>query len=157
MLELKIDTSMYEKQGLNKAIDTLLFNARLGLIDIMKRDIEPFVPMNTGRLREETFAFVGDDDIAYIDYDAPYAPYVYNMGDGVHYTTPGTSGHWEKEATKVNGFKWVVDFANIVKKMQGKSGVGGWNLSSGGVQSQSKSYDWNIEFEHSWDLMLSKL
>lgn len=157
MIELKIDTSIYEKQGLYKTMDTFLFNARLGLIDIMKRDIEPFVPMKTGRLREETFAFVGDDDVAYIDYDAPYAAYVYGMGDGVHYTTPGTSGHWDIEAMKVNSFKWIVEFANIVRHMKGKPSVSGWDLSSSGVQSQSKSYDWNIEFEHSWDLILSKL
>ena len=157
MLTLKIDTSLYEKQGLNKDIDTLLFNSRLDLLEIMKKDIEPFVPMNTGRLREEVVLGTDNNNVAYLEYSAPYAPYVYEMGDGVHYTTSGTSGHWDKEAAKVNGFKWIVDFADIVRRRQGKSGVSGWDLSSGGVQSQSKSYDWNTEFEHSWDLMLSKL
>lgn len=157
MLNINIDTTAFEKQDIGKELDTLLFNSRLDLLEIMQRDIEPFVPMKTGRLRDEVITGIDSNDEAYIEYEAPYAPYVYAMGDDVHYTTPGTSGHWYEESAKVNSFKWIVDFANIVKTRMKKSSVTGWDVSSGGRPVIHKNNTWNIEFEHSWDLLLSKL
>ncbi|MEE3485804.1 MAG: minor capsid protein [Bacteroidales bacterium] len=157
MLNINIDTTAFEKQDIGKELDTLLFNSRLDLLEIMQRDIEPFVPMKTGRLRDEVITGIGSNDEAYIEYGAPYAPYVYKMGEGTHFTTPGTGGDWYNEAAKVNSFKWIVDFANIVKTRMKKGSVTGWDVSSGGIPIVHKNNTWNIEFENSWDLLLSKL
>ena len=40
MLNINIDTTAFEKQDIGKELDTLLFNSRLDLLEIMQRDIE---------------------------------------------------------------------------------------------------------------------
>ena len=66
MLNINIDTTAFEKQDIGKELDTLLFNSRLDLLEIMQRDIETFVQMKTGRLRDDVITGIGSNDEACI-------------------------------------------------------------------------------------------
>lgn len=127
MLNIDVNIDNFEKLKINKGIDSITNNANKELLSIMRKDCEPFVPMKTGNLREKVNEVVSGDK-AFLDYYASYAPHVYAMGAENTFTTPGTGGDWFNEAAKVNSFKWIVEYARIVKKLLGESGTDGWNV-----------------------------
>ena len=127
MLNIDVNIDDFEKLKINENIDNITNSANKELLSIMRKDCEPFVPMKTGNLREKVNEVINGDK-AFLEYYASYAPYVYAMGVGTKFTTPGTGGDWFNESAKVNSFKWIVEYARIVKKLLGENGTDGWNV-----------------------------
>lgn len=72
----------------------------------------PHIPLshnvNNGRLRMSSIAYGvkgsnGDYSIGSGNSRVNYAKYVWNMGSGTHWSTPGTYGKWYEEIWKKQG------------------------------------------------------
>lgn len=59
--------------------------------------VEPFVPKDTGRLRN-SYTIVNNNK--YVQYNTSYAQKVYTV-PARHYTTPGTTHHWDIYANPI--------------------------------------------------------
>lgn len=76
--------------------------------------IERFVPysqLQKTHLREQTRIRPKE-----IEYYADYAIKVYNYCDNIHFTTPGTSGEWDKAAIPTERDKFIRTLQNYIDK-----------------------------------------
>lgn len=77
-----------------KVVSLVSTDFRMEGAKLYAEKIEPYVPKDTGRLRN-SYSIV--DSGKYIRYNTPYAEKVYTI-PARHYTTPGTSHHWDETA-----------------------------------------------------------
>lgn len=81
---------------LKRKVLTLVSNEfRDDCADIYAQMIEPYVPKDTGRLRNSYTINNGK-----IRYNTSYAKKVYEV-PARHYTTPGTTHHWDEYANPI--------------------------------------------------------
>lgn len=97
-IDFHMDISGIEK----KFTEQGLSNARMLLCERIQQHCEPLVPKDTGALRMSRST---GSDYKEIKWDTEYAQYVYNFGD-VHFTTPGTCGHWFEVAKQEHLGDW---------------------------------------------------
>lgn len=71
-------------------------------------DSNPYVPMLTGDMRNQTSIGLGGQSIIY---NAPYSRKQY-YNYGAKFTTPGTGPKWDSKAMAIHGGTW----ADIIKK-----------------------------------------
>lgn len=101
---------------IDKIKDAALNNnaVRAALLNQMQHDMEPFVPLLHGYLRNHSFVHGSQ-----IIYAAPYAKaQFYGIVNGSpvkHYTTPGTGRRWDLVATARYKDDWQKVAANAIQ------------------------------------------
>ena len=97
-MKIKIDTRAFARTIADKlkrkTVSITSTEFRMESARLYAEKIEPFVPKDTGRLRN-SYSIV--DSGRYIRYNTPYAEKVYTI-PARHYTTPGTSHHCDETA-----------------------------------------------------------
>lgn len=87
--------------GFDKLLDACKDGIQEELAERVAKDMEPYVPKDTGALRGTVK--VSKDEIVY---PMRYAAPVYDMPDGTHWTTAGTGGKWFEEAKSHHMNDW---------------------------------------------------
>ena len=72
------------------------------LVNQVYADMNMYVPMLTGQLRQESH--IGDDGKS-ITWNSIYAAYQYYL-EGNNYSTPNTGPYWDKKAAANHGAQW---------------------------------------------------
>lgn len=103
---------------LKKQIEDDFENAVIKTLHGVVKDIEPFVPYNTGELSKSVEI---DKNNLSIVWTAPHAEYVYNMPKSNNFSsgvnTKATS-NWVGEALSAYNKKWVDDIKRNFHKLQ---------------------------------------
>lgn len=96
---VKVDLKNVENKIGNKNLTA----GRRVLANEMLKDMNRFVPKRNNGLRQS--GQIATDGSS-ISWSQKYARRQF-FGNFRHYTTPGTSGHWDKRARAVYGQKWA--------------------------------------------------
>lgn len=94
-LGLTVDVNI---PGIDRLNPQQMEHAQLQLSERWRNVCEPYVPMDTGLLRD--YVEIDGANITYKpanEYGEGYAEAVYNMA-GANWTTPGTTDHWDETA-----------------------------------------------------------
>lgn len=108
-----------KKKQLLDAPDKVLYEVATRTLDISYTKIPLATYVNAGKLRQSsTGAGVrGEKGKYYIGSYTGYAKYVWKMGTGTNWSTPGTTGKWYSKVWKTQG-KQIVDSAIERNKLQ---------------------------------------
>lgn len=94
--------------GIPARVKTMTELGQYALVNQVHADSNPYVPMLTSDLRNQSNVGLDGKSIVY---NAPYAKKQYHTQFS-NYTTAGTGPYWDKKAKAIHGQSWV----NIVKK-----------------------------------------
>lgn len=99
-MRVKVDVDV---QRIPPKIHRATAKAQYVLANQVHADMNPYVPMLTGDLRNQsTIAIDGKS----IYYNVPYARYQFYIQHS-RYTTPGTGPRWDLKAKSVHGRTWA--------------------------------------------------
>lgn len=100
----------FSEEMLHRRLDDALEGAIADTLEVVKEDVEPFVPYDTGELSNSA---VIDESSGSLVWEAEYAEYVYDMPEHSNFNTdvhPWATSHWVDEALHSYRKKWVDEF-----------------------------------------------
>lgn len=94
--------------GIDSLSQERMEHAQLQLSERWRNVCEPYVPKDTGHLRDYV-----DIDGPNITYREGYAGYVYEMA-GANFTTAGTTDHWDEKAKALHADEVAEFVAGVI-------------------------------------------
>ena len=113
-VEINLNTDV-----LRKRISETAEGAAMITLEGMLKDIDPYVPYDTGELSSSAII---DESSLSIVWDTEYADYVYNMPKTNNFNTSvhaNATSHWVDEAMNAYREKWVEDLRSNFRKRWG--------------------------------------
>lgn len=114
-VEINFDTDV-----LKKRISETAEGAAMQTLEGMLKDIDPYVPYDTGELSDSAII---DESSLSIVWGAEYADYVYDMPKTNNFNTSvhaNATSHWVDEAMNSYREKWIEEFKDNFRKRWGE-------------------------------------
>ncbi len=99
MFNVKVDVDV---KNIPKRVNTMTESGQYALINQVHADMNPYIPMLTSDLRNQSTMAL---DAKSITYNVPYARKQFYIPHS-KYTTPGTGPRWDLKAKSIHGKSW---------------------------------------------------